>query len=202
MWASTLLLVLGVVALVGVVNAVRPARNILLCFWSWLAAWVTVESAPHLVALGTIAGAVLAALGGLDHWTGWAGLGALLVADAIAIPLILRASRTAVDLGPVVEELDAAESASPYPRIPLVLPFLAMRRPGVRYERGVEYARHGRLGLKLDVYRPAAPAEGLRPAIVEVHGGGWIMGSRREQGIPLLTHLAANGWVGFNIDYG
>jgi acetyl esterase/lipase len=36
---------------------------------------------------------------------------------------------------------------------------------------------------------------------VQVHGGAWVVGSRREQGIPLLTHLAANGFVGMNIDY-
>ena len=40
-----------------------------------------------------------------------------------------------------------------------------------------------------------------RPAVIQVHGGGWIVGSRLEQGIPLLNHLAANGWVGFNVDY-
>jgi len=37
--------------------------------------------------------------------------------------------------------------------------------------------------------------------VIQVHGGGWIMGSRGEQGIPLLNHLAANGWIGFNVDY-
>ena len=37
--------------------------------------------------------------------------------------------------------------------------------------------------------------------MIQVHGGGWLSGSRYEQGIPLLNHLAALGWVGFNIDY-
>ena len=57
--------------------------------------------------------------------------------------------------------------------------------------------------MRLDVYRaePRRPDGELRPAVVQVHGGGWIFGSRREQGIPLLNHLAANGWVGFNVDY-
>jgi acetyl esterase/lipase len=37
--------------------------------------------------------------------------------------------------------------------------------------------------------------------VIQVHGGGWIVGTRMEQGIPLLNHLAGHGWVGFNIDY-
>nr|MBA2522837.1 alpha/beta hydrolase [Solirubrobacterales bacterium] len=55
-----------------------------------------------------------------------------------------------------------------------------------------------------DIYRPAVDDPGdeeLRPAVIQVHGGGWIVGSRYEQGIPLLNHLASIGWVGFNIDY-
>ena len=71
---------------------------------------------------------------------------------------------------------------------------------GVRRTRGVEYTRSGagRCSSTSTAGRP--PAE-PRPAIVQVHGGGWIVGSRSEQGIPLLNHLAAHGWVGFNIDY-
>ena len=73
----------------------------------------------------------------------------------------------------------------------------------VRRVRAVPYAERGKRRLKLDVYLPrteAAPGE-LRPAVIQVHGGGWMVGTRMEQGIPLLNHLAAHGWVGFNIDY-
>jgi acetyl esterase/lipase len=199
--APVLLAVLGALALLGVANAVRPARTLLLLGPSWLAAWITVELAPHLVVLGTALGALLAALGGLSHPAGWVGLAALAVADAVAIPLILRARRTRLDIGSVVEDLEPGEAPSPYPRLHVAMPFLALRRRGVRHVRGVEYARRGNLRLKLDVYRPAQTAGEPRPGIVQVHGGGWIMGSRREQGIPLLNHLAANGWVGFNVDY-
>jgi acetyl esterase/lipase len=67
--------------------------------------------------------------------------------------------------------------------------------------RGVEYARAGGRRLKLDVYLPDEPSDGLRPAVIQVHGGAWVIGTRREQAIPLLNHLAANGWVAFSIDY-
>ena len=57
--------------------------------------------------------------------------------------------------------------------------------------------------LALDVYEPTEPpAPGQRrPAIIQIHGGAWTIGDKREQGIPLLNHLAANGWVGFNVNY-
>jgi acetyl esterase/lipase len=73
--------------------------------------------------------------------------------------------------------------------------------PGVRRLRGVEYASDGNRPLRLDVYLPKDEPTAPRPAVIQVHGGGWIVGSRVEQGIPLLNHLASCGWVGFNIDY-
>jgi acetyl esterase/lipase len=36
---------------------------------------------------------------------------------------------------------------------------------------------------------------------MQIHGGGWVIGDKREQGIPLLQHMAAQGWVGFNVNY-
>ena len=50
---------------------------------------------------------------------------------------------------------------------------------------------------------PASPARRLptghgvtnAPVLVQIHGGGWIIGDKREQGRPLMHHLAANGWV-------
>jgi acetyl esterase/lipase len=201
MTASVLLLVFGLAALVCTANAVRPARSSLLFFPSWFLAWLTIELAPVLLGLDVVIAAVLIALGALDHTSGWIGLGALIASAAVAVPLILRARRTVVDLGSVTRELDASDSASPYPRIQIAFPLLALRRRGVRCVRGVEFARDGDRRVRLDVYMPAAPADRPRPALVQVHGGGWIMGSRREQAIPLLTHMAANGWVCFNADY-
>jgi len=54
--------------------------------------------------------------------------------------------------------------------------------------------------LKLDVVAPASRGT-QRPAIIQIHGGSWVMGDKREQGWPLMSHLAANGWVCFNLNY-
>ncbi len=57
--------------------------------------------------------------------------------------------------------------------------------------------------IKLDVTLPATPppAGTRRPAVLQIHGGAWIIGDKREQGLPLLKYLAARGWVGFNANY-
>jgi acetyl esterase/lipase len=72
-----------------------------------------------------------------------------------------------------------------------------------RKTRGVVYADVGTHRLKLDVYEPVDPAPPghVRPAIMQIHGGAWVVGSKDEQGVPLLNHLARNGWVGFNVEY-
>lgn len=113
-----------------------------------------------------------------------------------------------------VERIDAAlvdlePASSDTPRVRrshLAVPPLMFVTRDVRRERGILFGEAGGERLRLDVYRPAATTpdpsgEGPRPAVIQVHGGGWFAGSRYEQGIPLLNHLAQIGWVGFNIDY-
>ena len=63
-------------------------------------------------------------------------------------------------------------------------------------QTGVHY--DGAEGPVLDVYRP--PKGSFRPAVVVVHGGGWIGGSRKDtEGIA--QSLAGAGFVAFNVDY-
>ena len=93
------------------------------------------------------------------------------------------------------------------PRVPrshLVIPPLAFVTRGVKRTRGVKFAEVDGMSLRLDIYRPAdddPDDQHIQPAVIQVHGGGWLAGSRFEQGIPLLNHMANIGWVGFNIDY-
>jgi acetyl esterase/lipase len=194
------LLAWGVLAFLYVVNNRRPARRLPFVLWSWPAAWVASELAPHLIVTGVIGTVLLAAPGGVAGWPGWVGLALIALSVAWTVPLVLRVRRTVVDISDQVEELDPADDRVPYPRSHIVFPLLAYRRGDVAVERGVVYHRR----LKLDIYRgrrEGARTSTPRPAIVHVHGGAWVAGTRHEQGVPLLGHLAANGWVGFNIDY-
>ncbi|HEX3822898.1 MAG TPA: alpha/beta hydrolase [Mycobacteriales bacterium] len=46
----------------------------------------------------------------------------------------------------------------------------------------------------LDVYQPRQPGEN-RPVLLQIHGGGWVIGEKEQQGQPLMSYLASHGWV-------
>jgi acetyl esterase/lipase len=209
MAASILLLLTGLVAIAFVVNARDPRHawwNILV---RWPAAWIARELAPLLVVAGTVVGAALVALGALDHTVGILGAVLLALALAVGTAWALTARGARVSVAGQIADLDLGDPEdvdADHPRVPrshVALPLLMLRPKGVRHERGVVYTDDDAPPRKLDVYLPdAPPADGVRrPAVVQVHGGGWFLGSRKEQGIPLLNHLARCGWVGVNIDY-
>ncbi len=55
----------------------------------------------------------------------------------------------------------------------------------------------------LDVIRPTGAKRGdKRPVLLQIHGGAWIVGDKKEQAQPLMTHMAAeHGWVCVAINY-
>lgn len=54
----------------------------------------------------------------------------------------------------------------------------------------------------LDLVLPkAANAGDRRPVLLQVHGGAWVIGDKREQGRPLMRELATRGWVCVVINY-
>jgi len=182
-------------------NAIRPLPGFDLGVPSFAAGWLTGELAPHLLAL-TAADAATHATGRRRDPAG------LLLAGASAAGLAylikqsrnvqVRAEESLVEgLGiDYLEQLDAkptpAELATPWRS--LVNPF-RMREPRVRVEKNVPYNEaYGRRGM-LDIYVPAdTPLEGA-PVLLQVHGGGWTIGTKDQQGIPLMQHMAAKGWI-------
>lgn len=71
---------------------------------------------------------------------------------------------------------------------------------GVRVHRDVPYVDDGDEAHLLDVYTPSAGAHGA-PVMLFVHGGAWVFGSKRGQGLPMLHELAARGWVCVTCNY-
>lgn len=191
-------------------NAIRPAPGFRAGIPAFAAGWLTSELAPHLFALTATDTAAHALTGGRRRRRSRAGL-ALAVANLAGQAFLLDQARRVqkhaedalvegigADYG---ERLDAlptpADLATPWRR--LVNPF-RMRTADVVVEKDVAYApEHGKRGL-LDVYLPAEGAEDA-PVLLQVHGGGWTIGNKDQQGIPLMQHLAAKGWVCVAINY-
>ena len=78
----------------------------------------------------------------------------------------------------------------------------AVPTPGrhVKVIKHVAYVDDGEKAHQLDVILPKQPVEGA-PVMVFIHGGAWVIGDKREQGLPMLYELAARGWVCVSINY-
>ena len=49
---------------------------------------------------------------------------------------------------------------------------------------------------RLDIWRrPDIPTSQLTPVLVQIHGGGWMIGDNKTQGLPLLAAAAEAGWT-------
>ncbi|MCO5220201.1 MAG: alpha/beta hydrolase [Thermomicrobiales bacterium] len=82
-----------------------------------------------------------------------------------------------------------------------VLPVLAQDDEAelLQSETDVVYSTVGGVPLLLDVVRPADRPE-PRPAVVVIHGGGLVQGTRWDHG-EAATNLALAGYVTFSIEY-
>jgi len=74
------------------------------------------------------------------------------------------------------------------------------RRDGVELIKDVPYGKGG-VRRRLDIYRPVMRPEQGCPVLLQIHGGAWIMGDKRHQGLPLMNHLAERGWICVAINY-
>lgn len=170
-------------------TAFRPARrNRLLFGWSFFASWITIELAPFHLVWQIIATALFASRGAFRTRAGRIGLG-LTLTSWVGLAVSIRKSLAARnEIRDALRELDHDdERAEPLP---------------VRVRRHLVFARAGGRNLRLDVHAPdVATAGGRRPALIQVHGGGWVIGFKDRQGQLLMHRLASQGWVCFNVDY-
>ncbi|HST83957.1 MAG TPA: alpha/beta hydrolase [Kineosporiaceae bacterium] len=80
----------------------------------------------------------------------------------------------------------------------LFLPILK-RRPDVRRVANLAYGDAGRRNL-LDLYHHRSRPSGA-PVMIHMHGGHYDGGHKNSQSLPLLYHLAGQGWVCISANY-
>jgi acetyl esterase/lipase len=199
---TTAFLVVAVVCSLATLNAFIPVKSRLVLVPSFFGTWITIELAPWLLFWDVVAVIVFTGAGAVDGVQGWIAL-ALAGANAVGLTLlILRARRTVITMRDAIADLEIEDEAPAFPRSHVVFPILMRHRRGLRRVRNITFAQYGKKQVKLDVYKSAeAQAGDRRPGILQIHGGGWVFGDKREQGVPLLNHLAVNGWVGVNANY-
>ncbi len=187
-------------------NAIHPLPGFPTQVPTFFASWLTGELAPHVLAVTAADAAAHSTAARRDRTAlalaGLNGAGLLyLVSQARRVQQQAEESLTE-GLGiDYFEQLDQkptpADLATPWRS--LVYPF-RNRASGVRVERDIAYNDHGRRGL-LDLYLPAEGDVANAPVLLQVHGGAWTIGTKDQQGLPLMRHLAAKGWICVAINY-
>lgn len=190
-------------------NAVRPLRGPFSAL-GFAIGWPTGELAPQLLGL-TALDTAQAALRGRATRSGLllaaasaAGL-AYLVRDAHKAGEIAE-QQLAETLGPdYLEKITADPAAAdladalPTPLRDLIRPF-ALMRPDVERIADINY-REGGSRARLDIYRQKDVDLRDAPVLIQVHGGGWTIGDKSQQGLILMNRMAARGWVCVAMNY-
>ncbi|MFI6519820.1 alpha/beta hydrolase [Spirillospora sp. NPDC050679] len=151
------------------------------------------------------------AQGDIDSAGGWA---IVALAAATTPGLAVIAHRALGDRARIARALDQglgagwradldADLASGLRRRPplariLFLPILK-RRGDVRRVANLSYGDAGRRNL-LDLYHHRSRPQGA-PVMIHLHGGGYSGGHKNSQSLPLLYHLAGQGWVCVSANY-
>jgi acetyl esterase/lipase len=187
-------------------NSVRPVPGYYAGVLTMVAGWLTSELAPHLGLLTAVDAA--RELTRRDRDPLGLALAAASVAGLGTVVAQSAAAKKHVDAA-LVESLGADyrdRLSKKHTDLDLSTPLRQLAWPfrvgddEVEVVKDVPYAPHGRRGL-LDVYRRRDADLSGAPVLLQVHGGAWTIGSKDHQGIPLMLHMAARGWVCVAINY-
>jgi len=194
--AAWLFLFVSLVGAVFTATAVLRIRRIsYLIIPYFFGAWLTGELAIHHIAWQAVASFAFIAMGALDAWPGVLGLVITLGSWAVLLAFHQRAGST----GAIFDQALRAGLTDVPDATPVKVPFRRVARPFKMRKHGVERIRnlaYGPAGHRhtLDVYRPR-DLRGPCPTLFQIHGGGWTIGQKDQQALPLMYHLAKRGWV-------
>jgi len=207
-----MLFLLALISALLTYNVYRPAYSGLhRSVFSFFLGMATGEYAPHSIALQAFLAILLIsnqALAGLPGQLGililigsWAGLAMDYKSSLSISDEIEKAMRAGLgeDYYNEIEDKQKDRFSNSLDWWKIIFP-LPVHHPKVVRQRDICYSRVRGLNLRLDVYRHVSlPPKA--PSLVQIHGGGWVVGSKNEQGLPLMNHMAARGWTGINVNY-
>ena len=188
-----------------------PRRPGFLTPVAFFASWLTSELAVWHLVWQPVVVVVFVFLGALGAWPGWVGLVVIVLSWIGLVAALVGASRTdRLFESALTEALGSGWRDSIDPA--WVRSFSGAGWAGLhsisrpdRHNKivrtcNVRYVDDGLRRHRLDVWcrEGAGPAA---PVLLQIHGGGWMVGSKEQQARPLMRQLTASGWVCVSINY-
>ncbi len=180
-------------------------------FISFLFGMTTGEYALHIIAFQAILGLLLISSGALEELVGQFGV-LIFIGSWVGLAIDYKSSLTIS--GELEKALRSGLGTQYYDEIEdsqksrfstslcwrkIIFPF-PIRPAEVVCQKNICYSRARGINLKLDVYRHCSLPLNA-PTLIQIHGGAWILGSKEEQGLPFVNHMASKGWTCFNVNY-
>ena len=194
-------------------NAIRPLSGRYTSMPAFFAGWLASELAPHLLAVNvadTVAEVAVRRHADRDGRPSRAGL-AIAAVSAVGLGhLIVNAHRSASHVETTLRDglgadyLDALDDPPGAEDLKLSVKEIArpfkLNRPGVEVIRDINYTAGGKRA-RLDIYRPEGVDLENAPVLVQIHGGGWSIGNKEQQGLLLMNRMAERGWICVAVNY-
>jgi len=192
-------------------NALSPLGGRYLSMPAFFAGWLAGELAPQLLATTLVdAAAELTVRRSRTSSPSRTGLALAAVTTAGLGYLIVNANRSATHVESTLRDglgddyLDALEEPPTTEDLKLRVRELArpfkMARADVEVIRDINYTVGGKQA-RLDIYRPVGVDLENAPVLVQVHGGGWTIGTKEQQGLLLMNRMARRGWICVAMNY-
>lgn len=84
-----------------------------------------------------------------------------------------------------------------YPNTSPIQPLISNK---IKAKENIVYKSLSGTKLKVDIYSPKDKSHNNYPAVLLIHGGGWLTGSKENQRV-MAQHLALNGYVAVSVEY-
>jgi len=201
-------------------NALRPLGGRYASIPAFFAGWLASELAPQLLAATLVDSvAELTVRRGRTSSTSSTGRTSTPSRTGLALSavttaglgyLIVNANRAATHVESTLRDglgddyLDDLEEAPSAEDLKLRLREIArpfkMAQPDVEVIRDINYTTGGKRA-RLDIYRPRDVDLENAPVLVQVHGGGWTIGTKEQQGLLLMNRMARRGWICVAMNY-
>ena len=199
-------------------NLYQPSyKNLRLMVPSFVAGWLVSELAFFVIVLQLVLTVFFIQCGAVSGFLGNLALIANVGAWFFYVQHYLSANETPdvfegalrSTFGPDYEEQIRPEKRQTIPQgveIERLLKPFSLDLPDVERIKNVQYDQQDGVNLRLDVYRKKGETHSVdskKPVLLQIHGGAWTyrLGSKDEQGRPLMNHLASNGWLCVSINY-